>query len=351
MMEPDKRNNRITYKYLKLLKEGWCGVLLAALIGMLGYGVKAITKSPLADPLLVAMVIGIIVGTTMPRVSKPRAGFVLAPAIFIPIGIVFYAINNLNFVRFAKVEPAMIVLLVTIILVYFAVILILGRLLKQKQEITYLTATGSAICGASAIAITSPAVEAESDDVSISLLAVAFSAVVGLFVVIPFFATLFNLSNGTYGLLSGSVLQITGFVKAAVRSIPFLTYKVPAGEIVSLALSVKAIRYLGLLIAIPLFASLVRRRLYIPWILWIFLGAGLVGTWIYASNESFYIKNLVPFIKPIYNISWSMAMAAIGLNADARQLLSNNGAKALIMAFSGFIAATATFFIGLMIIH
>jgi len=84
-MEPDKRNKRMTYKYLNLLKEGWLGVLFAASIGMLGYGVKTITKSPISDPLLVAIVIGIIVGTSTPRGSKLTAGFVLAPAIYIPI--------------------------------------------------------------------------------------------------------------------------------------------------------------------------------------------------------------------------------------------------------------------------
>ena len=44
-----------------------------------------------------------------------------------------------------------------------------------------------------------------------------------------------------------------------------------------------------------------------------------------------------------------MAMAAIGLNADIKKLLSNNGTKALIMAFGGFFAAIAAFFIGLSI--
>ena len=38
-----------------------------------------------------------------------------------------------------------------IVFVYFTTILILGRLLGQSDRISYLTAAGSAICGASAI--------------------------------------------------------------------------------------------------------------------------------------------------------------------------------------------------------
>lgn len=335
--------------FLSLLKEDLAGLVLAVLIGLMGYGAKLIMQSPIADPLLVAMVMGIVVRTATGGSTRLRPGFTVAPMIFIPLGIGFYAANNLNFVKFAKVQTSIISILIVVIFVYFAVILLLGKLLGQKKQITYLTATGSAICGASAIAITSPAVEAEPDDISISLLSVALAALVGLFIILPFCATLLGITDRNYSLLSASVLQFTGFVKAAVGSAAFLSTDTPVRDLMSLALSVKAVRYLGLLIAIPLFASLVRKKLYIPWILWFFLGCGLLGTWVYSSNETFYTETLTPLIRPIYDVSWSIAMAAIGLNVDARELLSNNGTKALIMAFTGFFAATATFFIGLYI--
>jgi uncharacterized integral membrane protein (TIGR00698 family) len=335
---------------INLIKEGWTGLLLAVLIGLVGYGISIATNAAIADPLLVAMVIGIVIRTTMGGSEKLKLGFTLAPTVFIPAGIVFYAANNLNFVKISKVEPSMITLLIIIMLVYFAVILLLGRILGQRKQITYLTATGSAICGASAIAITAPAVEAEPDDISISLLSVVLAAIVGLFVVLPFLGTLFDITCATYCLMAGSVLQFTGFVKAASVSIPYLPGEMPEKELTSLAVSVKAVRYLGLLIAIPLFASLVKRKIYIPWFIWAFLGAGLLGSWIYATNEAFYTNSMSPLIKPMYNILWAIALAAVGLNADARELLSNNGTKAILMAFAGFFAATLTFFIGLYII-
>lgn len=337
--------------FLKLINEGRSGLLLAIFIGMAGYGTRVVTNAPIANPLLIALIMGIIVRTAMGDIKKFKYGFTLAPKMFIPVGIVFYAANNLNFIKLAKVEVSMIAVLIVEILVYFLVVLVLGKVLGQRKQITYLTATGSAICGASAIAITSPAVEAEPDDISISLLSVALAAFVGLFIVFPFLAILFDVTNRTYSLLSGSVLQFTGFVRVAVGSMPPLTVAMPEKELMSFALSVKATRYLVLLIAIPLFASLVKNKIYIPWFLWAFLGAGLLGSWIYSTNEFFYTHILIPYIRPIYDISWSIAMAAIGLNADGKQLLSNHGAKALIMAFAGFFAATATFFIGVFLIQ
>ena len=334
------------YKIFKSFQGSFSGLLLTVIVGITGYAISVCTRSPYADPLVVSMVLGIIIRTGMKEENTLKAGFSLAPSIFIPIGVAFYAAKNLNFVKFATVPKSIIVLLLVIMIVYFAVILILGKILKQKKEITYLVATGSAICGASAIAMTSPAVEAESDDVSISLIAVALAASVGLFILLPFLAILFGMTGKVYGILSASVLQFTGFVKAAAGNIPCLEHQIATKDLVSLALSIKAVRYLGLLIAVPLFASLAKRKLYIPWFLWLFLAAGIGGSLVYYANAVFFNETLIPFIKPIYNISWSIALAAVGLNADVRQLLSNNGAKALIMAFAGFFIFIFTFLIG-----
>lgn len=85
--------------------------------------------------------------------------------------------------------------------------------------------------------------------------------------------------------------------------------------------------------------------------MWAFLAAGLIGTWIYSTQGDIFQLKLAQYIQPVHTISWSIAMSAIGLNADVRELFSNNGAKALIMAFAGFIAATLTFLAGLYIIN
>lgn len=326
------------------------GLLLAALLGAAVYGLTWIWHTPVLDPLVLALTTGIVLRTAVGHHTIFDNGFTAAPLLCIPIGITFYAVKNLNFAAYAEVHPTSMMLAALIVFVYFATILILGRLLGQPDRINYLTAAGSAICGASAIAITSPAVDADSDDISVSLLAVTTVATVALFTLLPFVATTMEMTDRTYGVLSGSVLQMTGFVKAAVMNLPFLSRQMSDKELVSLALTVKAARYLSLLIAVPLFASLTRKRFYIPWTLWLFLGAGLLGTWISVTHGDFYSATLIPMVKPLYGLSWSIAMAAIGLNADVRKLLNNNGAKALIVAFAGCSAAIVTFFIGSVIL-
>jgi len=331
--------------FFKNLKTNFLGVFIAITIGVIAYTIRITTKASIADPLLIALLFGIILRAIIGENTKLKIGFAIASKVFIPFGIIFYSMKNLNFTKFAEVDSSIIILLIVIIFVYFSTIFILGKFLNQKKKIISLTATGGAICGASAIAITSPAVEAEPDDVSISLLATAVVGLIGLFIIMPFLATFFDLTGKTYALFSGSVLRFTGFVKAAVVNATFLDNEIPMKEMVAFALSIKAVRYIGLLIAIPLFASIVKKKFYIPWVLWMFLVTGAIGSWIYAINEVYYSETLIPFIKPIYGVAWSIAMGAIGLNADIKQLLSNNGAKALVMAFGGFISAIIAFFI------
>jgi len=322
------------------------GLILAAIIGAGGYGIHILVSSPLIDPLILSLVLGIVVRGLFPDVGAMEKRLSLPSRVFIPIGLVLYSIHNLNFARFAEVHMDMAILLLAVMAVYFISIIIAGRLLGQRQQITYLLANGSAICGASAIVITSPAVDAEPDDVSISLLSVTITAMTALFIIFPFVATVSGMTDRSYGILSGMVLQFTGFIRIAVGNIPYLE-RVMSGEgLLSLALSVKAVRYLGLLISIPVFASVIKGRFQIPLVLWIFLISGIAGTFILKYDEYLYTEIMIPFIRPIHIVSWSIALAAIGLNADIRGLFSNNGAKALIMAFVGFLSAMVVFFIG-----
>ncbi|RJQ49617.1 MAG: putative sulfate exporter family transporter [Nitrospiraceae bacterium] len=323
------------------------GLILVITIGVLCTAFTHMLHSSLFDPLLVSLLLGILIGSSSMDMRKYQPGIARAISVFIPVGIVFYGLSSLNFARITEVEPSRLILIIAVMVIYFAVILLSGRLLKQRKQITYLTASGSAICGASAIAVASPAIEAEPDDVSISLLSVAIAAFVGFALVIPFIAALLDIKCRDFCFLSGSTLQFTGLVKIAERYTPFLRKDMQASEMLSLALTVKSVRYLGLLVVIPLFSSLVKKKLTFPWFLWAFLAAGVAGTWLYSIEGTRVHSKIVPYINPIHVISWSIAMTSIGLKADVKKLLSNNGAKALIMAFAGFFAAIFTFLAGI----
>jgi len=328
------------------------GLLLAVLIATLSYFIGEINN--VFDALVLAVVLGIGIrflirnNDSLIRLFYP--GILIAPIIFIPAGLVFYGVKNLDFLEFIRVNPAYIGLEIIVVVVFFVSIIFLGKILKTRRQITYLTATGSGVCGASAIVITSSAVSAEPDDVSVSLISVFIAAVVGLFIIFPVVVHTLGMNNLVYALFSGMTLQFTGFVKLASDMTPEgLAMVISSQEAGMIALSVKAVRYLGLLIAIPLFASMMKRRVYVPWFLWIFLVAGLAGSFIMTGGSNL-SKTLAHIVKPVYTFLWATAMAAVGLNADLMVFLSRTGIRCLVMAFGGFFAAIIVFLVGILMI-
>lgn len=315
----------------KELQKSWLGFLITVGIGALGLMISNMSNQPILDPLVMAMGSGIVLRAFCRFPENILNGFKITPLICLPPGIAIYGAVNLNFqiASFIK-EVDFIVLLLVVCLVYILAALLLANLFNLKEKVGYLIASGSAICGASAIAITSRAIDAEPDDVSVSLTAVFLSALIGLFIILPLTAAYFKISGIDYGVFSGAVLQFTGFVKSAVIGLPL--------EVQNMAFSIKALRYIGLLFIIPLFSSLIKGKLYTPWYLWVFLLSGILFSVIpdlaVAAN---------PILKPTLNILWSIAMAGIGLNADIRKLGTLNGIKALSVSFLAFLIAVFTF--------
>ncbi|GAB4534446.1 MAG: putative sulfate exporter family transporter [Thermodesulfovibrionia bacterium] len=326
-------------------EKGLYGLIISALVGIAGYGIHVLARSPAAEPLVISLLLGIIIRAILPDIGDLRNGLSLPVKVFIPIGLIFYSAHNLNLTIFMESQPNIIIVLIMVMLSYFISTIITGRLLKQRRQITYLIANGSAICGASAIIITSPAIDAEPDDVSISLLSVTIAAMTGAFIIFPFLATTFSMTDMTYSILSGAVIQITGFIRIAMRNISYTERVVSGWQILPLVFSIKAMKYLGLFLSIPIFTSIMKKRLSIPYVLWIFLVSGIIGTLIFRYNEPFYNDLMPHVISPLHKVSWSIALSAIGLNADINRLLSDSGIKALVMAFVGLSSAIIIFFI------
>jgi len=329
----------LEYNFFKNVKENSTGLILALLIGSASYYIQDFLNYSLMDPLVLSLFTGILVKIIFQKSEKISKKINFSPLIILSLGIVFYSFSNINFVKISKMDAKILFLLLFVILVYYFVIIFLGKAFRQKKEIVYLTATGSAICGASAIASVAPEVKADSDDVSISLFAVTLAALFGLFLVLPLTGLLFFLNDHDYMVLSASIMQFTGFVKASVLNIPYLERTMTDAARMDFALLLKAARYLGLLVALPLFGSLTRKRPYFSSYFWIFLGSCLLGSAIYAWNADFYSNFITPYFKVAYNFLWSVGMAAIGLSTRPGSILSYNGLWAIIMAFAGMLAA------------
>ena len=94
------------------------------------------------------------------------------------------------------------------IAVTLALGLMLGRLLKTDKKISVLVSSGTAICGGSAIAAVSPVVEAEEQQMSVSLGVVFILNAIALFI-FPVIGHALHLSQQQFGIWSAICLLYT----------------------------------------------------------------------------------------------------------------------------------------------
>ncbi|MDD4203318.1 MAG: putative sulfate exporter family transporter [Candidatus Omnitrophica bacterium] len=312
----------------------WPSILSPFFIGLTAVAIAQFSNDPVFDPLVIALILGMLFRVFVKSKKELIPSINLVASYFIPIGVIFYGAVNLNFVKILSVDTNYIFLFFIVFVVYVISGYLLSRAFCLNEKTTCLIVAGSTICGASAIVVASKVIDAEPDDISNSLIPVFIAALMGLFIILPFLGKYFGLSQIEYGVFSGTVLQFTGFVKASVAHMP--------SYIKDLAISVKTVRYLGLLFIIPLFGSLIKGRVFFPWFLWSFLGAGII-----FSLLPYLYDRFAPLLNIILTILWSITMAAVGLNADIRKVFTKVGVKAFIVSLLTFLIAVVVFIFGI----
>lgn len=152
----------------------------------------------------------------------------------------------------------------TLILGYFV-----GKLLKVNDKTSALISSGTAICGGSAIAAVAPVIEAEKDQITVSLGTVFVLNSVALFV-FPVIGHLLGLTQHQFGIWSAIAVHDTSSVVGASASY--------GPEALVVATTVKLARALWIAPVALLFALLYRKRntrpkakIAIPWFIFLFL--------------------------------------------------------------------------------
>ncbi len=160
----------------------------------------------------------------------------------------------------------------TLILGYFV-----GKLLKVGERTSALISTGTAICGGSAIAATAPAIEAEKDEITVSMGTVFVLNSVALFI-FPLIGTLLGLSQQQFGIWSAIAIHDTSSVVGASAAF--------GDESLAVATTVKLARALWIAPVALIFAFLYRNKrtsdkakIAIPWFIFLFLAATAVRSY------------------------------------------------------------------------
>jgi len=296
------------------LKDKFYAIGLVIAVTGLAYIVSFL--SPVFDPLVVGILLGIFLANLFEGkkvIEEASVGI----KIFLPIGIALYGfqLQIRNHVPDTELLGLIGVFVVLYILTY-----LIARVSRLNERISTLLATGISICGASAIAVISPAIDAEKKETSIAVLAVMTT---GLFwsIIYPMIQGIFPLNSQEFGFLAGSTLPMLGLVKVTA---------IQAGEkSLQVALQLKFLRISSLffMVTIAILLSGIRHKMFkVPIFMWFFI------VFAFLTNFMEVPKGVMQMSSEISKLFLTATLSAIGLNTSF-EAITEEGLKPFFVTF------------------
>ena len=324
------------------------GIILAFVLYTLSQGFNNIIGTELLgynkSPISTAM-IAILLGMFFGNFFKVRDGFQkgldFTREYILKMGIICLGIQlkPFEFLDFGKIAIPLIIICIISVLI---VIKLLIKKLKIPTRMAYLISIGSTVCGTTAIMATAPVIKANKNEISYAIANITLFGIISM-LIYPYFANMyFNGEPLFVGLFLGTSIHETSQVAAAGL---IYEQQFNSPETLNIATVTKLIRNTFLVIMIPLFAFLYNRgqtkeKSYsilsiFPYFVLGFVGMIIlrnIGDQIFLNNSGENWINIINIIKLFSKIFLTMAMAAIGLSTNLKEIKSM-GYKPFVVGF------------------
>ena len=326
------------------------GLMLALVFCLFSQGINNLigielfgtTKSPIST-VMIAILLGIIMGNAFTPRPGMMIGLDFTQKYILKLGIICLGIQlkPFEFLEFGAIAIPLIIICIISVLI---VIKLLIKKLKIPTRMAYLISIGSTVCGTTAIIATAPVIGAKKNEVSYAIANITVFGILSM-LIYPYFANFYFDANPTFiGLFLGTSIHETSQVAAAGL---IYDQQFNSPETMNVATVTKLIRNTFLVIMIPLFAFLYNRGqskgknysilAIFPYFVLGFVGMIILrnaGDRVFLSTYNEIWINTVQYIKASSKIFLTMAMAAIGLSTNLRDL-KNMGYKPFVVGFIG----------------
>ena len=328
------------------------GIILAFVLYTLSQGFNNIIgieffgyeKSPISTA-MIAILIGIFFGNAFQVRESFQKGLDFTKEYILKFGIICLGIQlkPFEFLEFGKIAiPLIIVCIISVLIV----IKLLIKKLKIPTRMAYLISIGSTVCGTTAIMATAPVIKANKNEVSYAIANITLFGILSM-LIYPYFANIyFDGQPLLIGLFLGTSIHETSQVAAAGL---IYDQQFNSPETLNIATVTKLIRNTFLVIMIPLFAFLYNRgqskeKNYSIIKIFPYFVLGFVGMIILRNfGDHFFMdisdnnwENTVEIIKSSSKVFLTMAMAAIGLSTNLKDIRAM-GYKPFIVGFIAMI--------------
>ena len=312
---------------------------------LLSFGIAAVSiflggLLPLIGSSVLAIVFGIVLNNSMKLPAMFQEGLSFSGKKLLQYSIIFLgfsmSIGQVSETGISSLRISLITILIAFLAAYLA-----GRFFKMNRVLTILIGFGTAICGGSAIAAASPILEADEEEIALSISTIFFFNILAVFI-FPFLGHLLQMSDAFFGTWAGTAINDTSSVVAAGY-----TYSPSAGD---LATIVKLSRALMIVPACLIFAAYryikskqsaqkTNLKQIFPWFIAWFVLASLV------SSLGLVPAAIIPYTKFISQWLMAMALAAIGAKVSFKQFKQAGAAPLLTGAFAWFCVAVSSLII------
>ncbi len=332
------------------------GYALTALVAAISYGVHYLPFPPFrvgnrypVSAAIIAIVGGVLVRNVLPL---PGSTVDVAKGLarrLIPLTIVLTG-AGLNLAQVATVGSTALAITVVCICVSMAATIWLGRLLGVWFRTALLIGAGTAICGTSAIVAVAPLIEAEDQDLMLSIGTVNILGLLLMFV-LPAVGGLLHLRDDAFGVWAGTSIHAVPQVVAAG-----FAYSAKAGGLATLVKLVRVTLLAPFLFILGFAyarrhgsAVSVRYAKLVPPFVYGFLALSLLNTLglLPVLQFRFGSWSLPELLTTLGELFLTLSMAAMGLEVNVR-FLAHTGGRAVI---TGALASVVLCVVSLLLIR
>jgi uncharacterized integral membrane protein (TIGR00698 family) len=291
------------------------GIVLA--IAFFSYCLSVLHAS--FDALVISIIIGMFYGNLTRRRAWYEKGVETGIGLFLPLGIALYGSQLM--VKGMHMSTLFVVFLVFSSL--FGLTLFASRIFGIEKRTAILLASGLAVCGATAIAIISPVINAKREDTSIAIISVVMLGLTGM-IFYPMIHDIFSLSTREFGFLAGTTLPMLGQVKVTAGNV--------SRECMTRAVEVKLIRvsFLFFLVSTAVILSGTEgTKIRVPWFVILFVIFAIV------VNVTNILAPAAAYLGFASSFFLSAGLAAIGFSVDFESIMEK-GIRPLAVIFSSW---------------
>lgn len=276
--------------------------------------------------LLIGLLYAMVFNNPFPKFNKKASKYLLQASV---VGLGF----GMNIIE--SLKSGYDGMIFTIVSVFGVMILgvTIGYLLHINRKTSYLIASGTAICGGSAIAAVGPVIKANENEMAISLGVIFILNAIALFIFPPI-GHYFNLTETQFGTWAAIAIHDTSSVVGAGEA-----FGATALQTATLIKLTRALWIIPLALITMMFFRDKSRKISIPWFIFLFIIAMIINTYCYLPQEI--SKSIIWLAKRGLVITLFMIGASLSISS-----IKNVGFKPLLLAITlWIIIGISSFFV------